>query len=105
MRIIFIIALELSLASSAHAQHIAATDPLAPADEQQAFTVPNGFEVQLVAAEPDIGKPIQIAFDARGRLWVTTSRHYPFAAKEGETPSDKLYVLSNFGDDGRTRTV
>lgn len=73
---------------------MAPTDPLAPADERKAFTVPDGFDVQLVASEPDIQKPIQMAFDAKGRLWVTTSYHYPFAAQGKAT--DKLFVLSDF---------
>src|SRR5277367_5531130 len=73
---------------------MAPTDPLLPADERKAFTVPDGFDVQLVASEPDIQKPIQMAFDAKGRLWVTTSYHYPFAA-QGK-PTDKLFVLSDF---------
>ena len=47
---------------------IAPTNALSPADERKAFTVPAGFDVQLVASEPDIQKPIQIAFDAKGRL-------------------------------------
>ena len=85
-------------------QHIAPTDPLSPADERKTFKLPPGFEAQLVAAEPDIGKPIQSAFDARGRLWVTTSRHYPFAADEDEA-SDKIYVLSDFGPDGKAGKV
>jgi putative heme-binding domain-containing protein len=94
----------LALAAPAVAQtHVAPTDALAPADEQKTFQLPPGFEAQLVAAEPDIGKPIQIAFDAKGRLWATTSRHYPFPA-EGEA-SDKLYVLSDFGPDGKAKKV
>jgi putative heme-binding domain-containing protein len=75
---------------------IAPTNALSPADERKAFTVPAGFDVQLVASEPDIQKPIQMAFDAKGRLWVTTSYHYPFAAPAGTKPSDKLYILSDF---------
>ena len=58
--------------------------------------MPAGFEVQLVASEPDIQKPMQMAFDAKGRLWVTTSYHYPFAAPQGKG-TDKLFVLSDFG--------
>jgi putative membrane-bound dehydrogenase-like protein len=73
---------------------MAPTDPLTPADERKAFAVPDGFDVQLVASEPDIQKPIQMAFDAKGRLWVTTSYHYPFAA-QGKA-GDKLFVLSDF---------
>ena len=69
--------------------------PLSPADERKAFTVPAGFDVQLVASEPDIQKPMQMAFDAKGRLWVTTSYHYPFAAERARR-TDKLFVLSDF---------
>ena len=88
----------------AQQEHIALTEALSPADERKAFTVPAGFEVQLVAAEPDIGKPMQMAFDAKGRLWVTTSRHYPFAAPPGQG-TDKLFVLSDFDDAGKAKTV
>src|SRR5277367_6396181 len=84
---------------------MAPTDPLLPADERKAFTVPAGFEVQLVASEPDIQKPIQMAFDAKGRLWVTTSYHYPFAAPPGKT-NDKIYILSDFDPaTGKARKV
>lgn len=85
-------------------QHIAPTDPLVPAAEVKTFRVPEGFEVQLVAAEPDIQKPIQMAFDAHGCLWVTTSYHYPFPAENGKS-SDRIYVLSNFASDGKAQTV
>ena len=71
---------------------VAPTDALSPADEHKAFTVPEGFDVQLVASEPYIQKPMQMAWDAKGRLWVTTSYHYPFAAEPGKA-TDKLFVL------------
>ena len=83
---------------------MAPTDPLLPADERKQFKVPEGFEVQLVASEPDIQKPIQMAWDAKGRLWVTTSYHYPFAAQGKAT--DKLFVLSDFDPaTGKARKV
>lgn len=88
----------------AQPQHIATTEPLPPEKAAAAFTVPAGFEVQLVASEPQIEKPIQCAFDAKGRLWVTTTRHYPFAAPIGKG-TDKLFVLSDFGPDGKARKV
>ena len=96
----------IGFASAASAQsHIAPTEANTPAQELRTFKVPAGFEVQLVAAEPEIAKPIQIAFDAKGRLWATTSRHYPFAAAPGEKHTDKLFVLSDFGPDGHAKTV
>ncbi|MEI8109200.1 MAG: hypothetical protein WCI46_15410, partial [Verrucomicrobiota bacterium] len=49
---------------------VRSTPWLSPADELKSFVVPEGFAVQLVAAEPEIGKPISMSFDAMGRLWV-----------------------------------
>lgn len=88
----------------AQPQHIATTEPLPPEKAIASFTVPDGFEVQLVAAEPDIDKPIQCAFDGKGRLWVTTTRHYPFAAPIGKG-TDKLFVLSDFDIKGKARKI
>ncbi len=84
--------------------HIAPTEPKSPAEELKTFKLPPGFEAQLVASEPDIRKPIQIAFDAKGRLWATTSEEYPFAA-QGRPGMDRLYVLEDFGADGKAKKV
>ena len=37
------------------------TEPLSPAQERQAFELPPGFEIELVASEPDISKPMNMA--------------------------------------------
>jgi putative heme-binding domain-containing protein len=83
---------------------VAPTDAKSPADELASFKLPPGFKAQLVASEPDIMKPMQIAFDAKGRLWVPTSKEYPFPAV-GRPGTDKLYVLDDFGPDGKARKV
>jgi len=82
---------------------VAPTEALSPAEQQGKFRLPEGFAVELVAAEPDIQKPMNLAFDARGRLWVTHSIEYPFAPREGAPHRDGLTVLSDFGPDGRAR--
>ena len=61
--------------------------------------------IELVAAEPKIIKPINIAFDAMGRLWVTESVEYPFPAPAGRTPKDKAQILSDFADNGLARSI
>src|SRR5438128_1168725 len=61
-----------------YAANIAPTGPKTPAEELKTFRLPPGFEIQLVAAEPDIHKPLNMAFDARGRLWVSETIEYPF---------------------------
>jgi putative heme-binding domain-containing protein len=83
---------------------VAPTNALSPEDERKALIVPDGFEVQLVASEPEIQKPMQMAFDAKGRIWVTTSYHYPFPAPPGKG-TDKLFILSDFDEKGKARKV
>src|SRR6476646_3888676 len=83
---------------------VATAPPKSPAEERTSFTLPPGFEAQLVAAEPDIQKPINMAFDARGRLWVTCTIEYPFPAPQGKG-RDSVRILSDFARDGRARKV
>ncbi len=99
-----LIAILLSAVVVAEPPHIATSPHLTPTEEKATFTVPDGFEVQLVAAEPDIQKPINMAFDAKGRLWVTCTVEYPYAVAEGRG-RDTIKVLSDFGPDGKARKV
>src|SRR5438445_8504017 len=87
------------------AENIRKTEALTPEQEQKALHVPSGFEVQLVAAEPAIGKPMNMAFDARGRLWITQSREYPFAAPLDKPGRDKIMIPEDFDDSGQARKV
>src|SRR5262245_26112348 len=41
------------------------------------MSVPDGFAVKLVAAEPEVRQPVAIDFDDRGRLWVMQYLQYP----------------------------
>src|SRR5262249_19718817 len=84
---------------------VAPTEPRTPEEEKRAFHLPPGFEAQLVAAEPDIHKPLNMAFDDRGRLWLSDTVEYPFPAPEGKKPRDTVKVLANFGPDGRARKI
>ncbi len=81
------------------------TDPLTPSEQTAKFRLPPGFEIQLVANEPDINKPMNLAFDATGRLWVTTSIEYPWAAPTDRPARDRLMIFEDFGPDGRARKV
>ena len=87
-------------------EHAVATDSTwrSPEAERLALHVPPGFEVQLVAAEPDIDKPMNLAFDAHGRLWVTHSREYPIAATPG-AGRDRVSILEDTTGDGRADTL
>ncbi len=85
------------------AANVRPTDPRTPAEQQRTLKVPAGFEVQLVASEPDVHKPMNLAFDVLGRLWVTTSREYPNALPVGQAGRDRVMVFQDFGPDGRAR--
>jgi putative heme-binding domain-containing protein len=84
---------------------VAPTEALTPEEQRTHFKVPAGFEIQLVAAEPEIQKPMNLNFDSRGRLWVTHSVEYPFAASDPAQARDGVTILSDFGPDGRARRV
>jgi putative heme-binding domain-containing protein len=80
-----------------------ANDWLSPKDELAAFKVDPRFEVNLFASEeqfPDLAKPIQMRWDAHGRLWVSCSTTYPHVYP-GREPDDKIVILEDTDADGR----
>ncbi len=95
------------------------TDPLTPEEQRVRFHLPPGFEIQLVVSETDIGQPMNLNFDAAGRLWVTHSVEYPYPVAGagvqprdgqfqglGQAPArDRLTVLSGIGADGKPQSI
>ncbi len=52
-----------------------------PAEEaMMTFRLREGFELELVAAEPAVEQPLSLAWDAKGRLWAVLYRQYQFPA-------------------------
>ena len=76
---------------------------LSPEQAIAAMQVPPGFQVELVASEPDLINPIAIAFDERGRAWVTESIEYP--RRQPGVGKDRIKVLEDRDGDGRMETV
>src|SRR6266849_6425692 len=89
-----------ALAQGPFGNFIATTNPRTPAEEQKCFHLPPGFDIELVAAEPAIGKPINLNFDERGRIWLTQSVEYPFPSPPGRTPRDVIKILESTRGDG-----
>jgi putative heme-binding domain-containing protein len=83
------------------AENIRPTEPRTPEEELSGFIVPDGFEITLFASEPNIDKPMNLAFDAKGRMWVTQSFEYPFPIAPGVKPTDKLTILEDTDNDGK----
>jgi len=86
-----------------------------PEQERAGFHVPPGFTVQLFASEPMINKPINMAFDARGRLWVSSTVEYPYAAAKDrwadpqgsrvQDSRDAIKILEDTDGDGKADKV
>lgn len=68
--------------------------------ELAALQPAKGFEINLFAAEPMLSKPIQMNFDAAGRLWVAGSSLYPQISPGGQR-IDRVYVLEDTNGDGQ----
>ncbi len=77
--------------------------PLSPADAVAKMTVPEGFSVEVVAAEPDIMNPVAMTFDEKGRIWVTESFEYP--RSEPGPGRDRIKVLEDTDHDGKVDKV
>ncbi|MEX2513174.1 MAG: PVC-type heme-binding CxxCH protein [Cyclobacteriaceae bacterium] len=71
-----------------------------PQKQLDMFQVADGLEVSLFASEPMVSKPIQMNWDAAGRLWVVSSSVYPHL-RPGETANDKIYILEDANGDGK----
>lgn len=88
-----------------YGQGVRETPWLKPEDEAKGFHLPPGFVADLVAAEPQISKPLNMAFDARGRLWVTCTIEYPYAVPEGKKSRDTIRILEDKDGDGNFESM
>ncbi len=76
--------------------------PLPPEQSMQHIIVPGGFELQLFASDPDIKKPIAMAWDERGRLWIIETVDYPNnLLPPGERGNDRIVICEDTNHDGR----
>ena len=98
-----LVAAQLFAAADPFAEGVRTTEPLTPEQQQKTFNLPPGFTVQLVAAEPQLRKPMNMQFDGAGRLWFAESREYPWPTNAN--PRDTIRILSDFDANGRAQKV
>ncbi|HET7695701.1 MAG TPA: c-type cytochrome [Vicinamibacterales bacterium] len=84
-------------------KQMAKSIPLSPEDEMKTFSMPPGFRVELVAAEPMVDSPILIDFDADGRLWVVEMLTFlpDSSGRDSTEPLNRVSVLEDTDNDGR----
>ncbi len=72
-------------------------------DAIKSMTVAKGLKVTLFASEekwPELAKPVQMAWDTKGRLWVAVWPNYPHW-KPGDPYNDKLLIFEDTDGDGK----
>ncbi len=78
--------------------------PVRTVDEAlKAFTIEKGYIIEPVAAEPLIEKPVALAFDAQGRMWVCEMRGYmpDIDGKLENKPTGRIAILEDTNGDGK----
>ena len=71
-----------------------------PTESLAVIRVPAAFEVQLVAAEPLVKDPIDIAWGADGKLWVVEMADYPLGLDGKGKPGGRIRFLESTRGDG-----
>lgn len=78
--------------------------PYEPESALSTFQVPEGFRVELVASEPLISNPVEVAFDEDGKMYVVQMDDYPAETMEdygaGKEPKSKIMLLEDKDGDG-----
>ncbi|MCA9193582.1 MAG: c-type cytochrome [Planctomycetales bacterium] len=74
------------------------SQPLSTGESLSRLEIEPGYSVSLMAAEPLIIDPIDVAFDDMGRMWVVEMRDYPFQI--GDMPEGRITILSDSNGDG-----
>jgi len=76
--------------------------PLSAEQSQLLSQIPVDFKLELFASEPDITKPIAMAWDERGRLWIVETVDYPNTVRDvkGEG-QDRIKICEDTNGDGK----
>ncbi|MBN9691577.1 MAG: HEAT repeat domain-containing protein [Verrucomicrobia bacterium] len=81
------------------------TPPKSPEEALASMRLREGFEIELVAAEPLVVDPVYLDWDAQGRLWVVEMRDYPLGMDGKGQPGGRVNVLYDDNADGRMDRV
>ena len=76
--------------------------PLTAEESLLLTQIPVDFKIELFASEPDITKPIAMAWDERGRLWIVETVDYPNTVRDvkGEG-QDRIKICEDTDGDGK----
>jgi uncharacterized protein len=75
--------------------------PVSTAESIKHMAVPNGLEPRLFVSEPEIAKPICLAWDYKGRLWVAETVDYPNNIQRNGNGHDQIKICEDTDGDGK----
>lgn len=74
---------------------------LSPAESLATLRTRPGFQVELVAAEPLVQDPVDIAWGPDGRMWVVEMADYPLGIDGKGKPGGRVRVIADTDGDGK----
>ncbi len=75
--------------------------PISAADAAAGFEVPEGFQVNVFASEPEVQNPIAMTWDSRGRLWVAENYTYAERSQRFDLAlRDRVLIFEDTDGDG-----
>ena len=75
--------------------------PFSAKGSMERIQVPADMHLELFADAPQIGKPIAMAWDARGRCWVACTSDYPHGVSPDNVGNDKIIICEDTDGDGK----
>jgi len=78
--------------------------PTEPDQAEKSFEVLHGFRMELIAAEPLVASPVDLAYDEDGRAYVVEMRDYPYPEEKNAEPKEfpgTVRLLEDTDGDGR----
>lgn len=76
------------------------TGALEPEQGLESIVLPQGYHIELVAAEPLVADPINLAFDPDGSLWVVEMGDYPRGTGGADGAGGRIKNLRDEDRDG-----
>src|SRR5262245_6104687 len=94
-----------SLAGGAHAiEGFPRVPPTPPNKAEATFETLHGFRTELIAAEPLVASPVDMAIDEDGRAYVVEMRDYPYPEEKNAEPKEfpgTVRLLEDVDGDGK----
>jgi putative membrane-bound dehydrogenase-like protein len=75
--------------------------PKSPEEALATMRLRDGFQIELVAAEPVVIDPVYLDWDEQGRMWIVEMRDYPLGIDGQGKPGGQVKILHDDNRDAR----